>query len=103
MRIQNITYALCMAATANAVRLQSTTQLEAENFGDWLEEHFKIEIDPYGLAQVESTTQLEAGNFGDWLREHFHRIEIGPYGLAQVNPELENNDLTQLAQLGSAA
>ena len=66
MRIQNITYALCMAATANAVRLESTTQLEAENFGDW-------------------------------LREHFHRIEIGPYGLAQVNPELDNNDLTELA------
>ena len=71
MRIQNITYALCMAATANAVRLESTTQLEAENFGDWLEEHFKI--------------------------------EIGPYGLAQVNPELDNNELTQLAQLGSTA
>jgi len=26
MRIQNITYALCMAATANAVRLQTATQ-----------------------------------------------------------------------------
>jgi len=31
MRIQNITYALCMAATANAVRLQTATQDANDN------------------------------------------------------------------------
>ena len=90
MRIQNITYALCMAATANAVRLQTATQ---ENSVDevydqlhdidgklnivcaFLGQNCSIAFEemardiirwnqPTGLAQVETSTE----NVWDWVQ-----------------------------------
>jgi len=53
------------------------------------------------LAQLEASAELEAGNFGDWLREH---VLPSPYRYILNHADQEHeNDLTQLAQLGSAA
>ena len=90
MRIQNITYALCMAATANAVRLQTATQDANDNQSldevyerlhdfdgklnmicAFLGENCSIDIEemardivgwhqPTQLAQVQTSTELEA-------------------------------------------
>ena len=88
MRTQNFTYALCMAAAANAVRLQTATKVSTDNRIDeikdalhevdgklntlcmWLGQGCTFSMegmygDIYGwnnlnLAQVQTSTELEA-------------------------------------------
>ena len=72
MRIQNITFALCMAASANAARLETASQLESS-------------------IQLESTAQLEAQNFWDWLDNigrNFENLDTGDLPTAALIPLL---------------
>ena len=72
MKFQNITFTLCKAATADAVRLETASPAGdmmpgmgyLEDFGGWLAEQSEYSV-------------------GDWIRTTFgHRVEHDPHGLA---------------------